>query len=94
VLRQLLLAIDRATQDTADVAYEKLRQQVIGWRVDRDDGASKLLDRLARGVELCPADTISPDSSNQVVRDARKTAKGAECRGGESNPYTLAGCGF
>jgi len=39
------------------------------------DRASKLLDRLARGVELCPADTISPDSSNQEVRECAENSE-------------------
>ena len=83
-------------EEQTGVVYATLRKHYGRWLPRRqDDRASKLLNRLARGIELCPDDTISPEAPIPEEHGfTRETARDAECRGGESNPYTLAGCGF
>ena len=83
-------------EEQTGVAYATLKKHYGRWkRREQQDEASIQLERLAEGIDLCPLDTIS---------ELLEAAKGAgtsgkmdlfeECRGGESNPYTLAGCGF
>ena len=83
-------------EEQTGVAYATLKKHYGRWLPrTRDDEASSLLERLAKGIELCPPDTISERRLVAISPgNSGKSANLDQCRGGESNPYTLAGCGF
>ena len=64
------------------------------------DEAGAALDELARAKgNLCPPGTIHEKAveggaSENAKADSSLGSDAADCRGGESNPYTLAGGGF
>lgn len=75
-------------EEQTGVCYATLKRHYGRW-IPRpgSDEASMMLERLARGTELCPGDTIAKDRHAQKDRvGPRSFAVSDECRGGESNP--------
>ena len=83
------------------VAYSTIKRHYGRWMPPATpDEAGAALDELARAKgNLCPPGSIhgkaaEGGASQNAKADSSLGSGAADCRGGESNPYTLAGGGF
>jgi len=78
-------------EEQTGVAYATLKRHYGKWLpLAGPDAALERLDRLAQGGSLFPVSR----SGGTRRQKALENPTSAECRGGESNPYALAGGGF